>query len=235
MSARARLAEQRGVTLVELLVTVALGMIVIMAVLTVTEVAMRSSAKTSTRVAADQRARPVMQRLVDQLHSTCIGPEAGPILAGSTSSSLSFLHQTGSAVTPTPNKVVVSLGSGTLDEAVYPSTGGAAPNWTFSTTPSSSRQLLTGVGPAALGEPPSNAPLFRYYSYNGGVINPTPLPTPLSAADAILAVQVEVAFSVSPLGNPVQDSKAPVTISDSVLVRFSPASEDPTKVNGPCV
>lgn len=230
-----RLGDQRGVTLVELLVTVALGMIVIMAVLTVTEVAMRSSAKTSTRVAADQRARPVMQRLVDQLHSTCIGPEAGPILAGSTETALSFLHQTGSAVTPTPNKVVVSLASGALNEDVYPATGGAAPNWTFSSTATSSRQLLTGVGPAALGDPPSDAPLFQYYAYNGGSVNPTPLPTPLSAADAVLAVQVEVAFSVSPLGNPVQDAKAPVTVTDSVLVRFSPASEDPTKVNGPCV
>jgi ABC-type Fe3+-hydroxamate transport system substrate-binding protein len=232
---RARLGDERGVTMVELLVTTALGMIVILGVLAVTEVAMRSSAKTATRVAADQRARPVLERLVDQLHSTCIGPEAGPLLAGSTESSLSFLHQTGSTVTPLPDKVVVSLSGSTLTETVYPSTGGQAPNWTFAGTPSSSRVLMTGVGPAQIGDPPIDAPLFRYFKYDGGVVDPNSLPTPLSAANSAIAVRVDVAFSVAPLSDPTRDDKAPVTVSDSVLVRFSPASEDPTKVNGPCV
>jgi hypothetical protein len=232
---RARLGDERGVTMVELLVTTALGMIVILGVLAVTEVAMRSSAKTATRVAADQRARPVLERLIDQLHSTCIGPEAGPLLAGSTESSLSFLHQTGSTVTPLPDKIVVSLSGDTLTEAVYPSTGGQAPNWTFAGTPSSSRVLMTGVGPAQTGDPPIDAPLFRYFKYDGGVVDPNSLPTPLSAENSAIAVRVDVAFSVAPLSNPTRDDKAPVTVSDSVLVRFSPASEDPTKVNGPCV
>lgn len=230
-----RTTGERGFTLIELVVSMGLGMIVIMAVLMVSEVAMRSSAQTATRVAADQRARPVLERLIDQLHSTCIGPEAGPLLAGSTENSLAFLHQTGSSVTPTPNKVVVSLSNGTLTEAVYPSTGGQAPNWTFSGTPSSSRVLLTDVGPGQTGSPPADAPLFRYFKYDGGVVDPNSLPTPLSASDAVLAVRVDVAFAVSPLSNPTRDDLADVTVTDSVLVRFSPASEDPTKVNGPCV
>lgn len=238
MSARRASQREGGFTLVELVVSIGLGMIVIMSVMALTEVAMRSSARTATRVAADQRARPVMQRLVDELHSTCIGPEAGPILAGSTANAISFLHQTGSSVTPAPDKRVVGLASGSLTESVYPSTGGAAPAWTFAATPSSVRELLTGVGPASLGEPASNAPLFQYFAYDEGTVDPVPLPTPvggLSAADAALAVQVSIAFAVSPLSNPVNDSKAALTVTDSVLVRFSPASEDPTKVNGPCV
>jgi hypothetical protein len=235
VTGRRRIRGEGGFTLVELVVSLSLGMIVILGVLAVTEVAMRSSARTATRVAAEQRARPVLERLIDQLHSTCIGPEAGPLLAGSTESSLSFLHQTGSTVTPLPNKVVVSLVGDTLSESVYPSTGGQAPNWTFAGTPSTTRVLLTGVGPAQTGEPPVDAPLFRYFKYDGGVVDPNSLQTPLSAADSALAVRVDVAFSVSPLSNPARDAKAPITISDSVLVRFSPASEDPTKVNGPCV
>jgi hypothetical protein len=235
VTGRRRIRGEGGFTLVELVVSLSLGMIVILGVLAVTEVAMRSSARTATRVAAEQRARPVLERLIDQLHSTCIGPEAGPLLAGSTESSLSFLHQTGSTVTPLPNKVVVSLVGDTLSESVYPSTGGQAPNWTFAGTPSTTRVLLTGVGPAQTGEPPVDAPLFRYFKYDGGVVDPNSLQTPLSAADSALAVRVDVAFSVSPLSNPTRDAKAPITISDSVLVRFSPASEDPTKVNGPCV
>jgi type II secretory pathway pseudopilin PulG len=235
MRPRRSIANDRGFTLIELVVSVSLGMIVIMAVLMVTEVAMRSSAQTATRVAANQRARPVMERLVDQLHSTCIGPEAGPLLAGSTESSLSFLHQTGSSVTPAPDKIVVSLAGDSLVESVYPSTGGEAPNWTFAATPATTRVLLTDVGAGQTGDPPADAPLFRYFKYDGGVVDPNSLYTPLSASDALLAVRVDVAFSVSPLSNPTRDQLADVTVTDSVLVRFSPASEDPTKVNGPCV
>jgi type II secretory pathway pseudopilin PulG len=235
MSDRRSPRGEHGFTLVELVVSLALGMIVILGVLTVTEVVMRSSARTATRVAAEQRARPVLERLIDQLHSTCIGPEAGPLLAGSTESSLSFLHQTGSSVTPLPDKVVVSLSGNTLSQSVFPSTGGEAPNWTFAGTPSSTRVLLTGVGPAQTGDPPIDAPLFRYFKYDGGVVDPNSLQTPLDAASSALAVRVDVAFSVAPLSNPTNDARAPITVSDSVLVRFSPASEDPTKVNGPCV
>ena len=235
MTSRRSPRGEHGFTLVELVVSLALGMIVILGILAVTEVAMRSSARTATRVAAEQRARPVLERLIDQLHSTCIGPEAGPLLAGSTESSLSFLHQTGSSVTPLPDKVVVSLSGNTLSQSVFPSTGGEAPNWTFAGTPSSTRVLLTGVGPAQTGDPPIDAPLFRYFKYDGGVVDPNSLPTPLDAASSALAVRVDVAFSVAPLSNPTNDARAPITVSDSVLVRFSPASEDPTKVNGPCV
>ncbi len=235
MSRERSIASERGITMVEMMVSVALGMIVILGIFALTEVAIRSSARTAARVDADQRARPVLQRLVDELHSTCIGPEAGPILAGSDENEIIFLHQTGSAVGPTPDRRVVTLTGSTLSESVYPSTGGEAPNWTFSPTPSSTRQLLTDVGPAALGDPPVLVPTFQYYAYDGGAVDPEPLDVPLTAERAPLTVQVTVAFSVAPRSTPVPDDLAAVSVADSILVRFSPASEDPTKVNGPCV
>ena len=60
----------------------------------------------------------------------------------------------------------------------------------FATTPTETRQLLTDVGPGTAGDPPTVVPIFRYYSYLDGELDPTPLPTPLSAADAELTVQV---------------------------------------------
>jgi prepilin-type N-terminal cleavage/methylation domain-containing protein len=225
--------SERGLTLIELVVSMAIGTVVILAIFSLTEVSMRSSAKTAARVDADQRGRPVMQRLIDQLHSTCMGPDAGPILAGSSDTQLTFLHGTGSSVGPTPNKHVVTLTGNTLSETIYGYSSGQAPNWVFTTNPISTKQLLSGVGPGTING--STVPLFRYYSYVDGTIDPTPLPTPLSAQNAALTVQVAVAFSSSPADTPVPDPKAAVTIADSALVRFSPASEDPTKVNGPCV
>ena len=224
--------SERGVTLVELVVTIAIGMVVFLAVLALTEVAMRSSAQVEARVAADQRARPVMQRLMDELHSTCLGPDAGPILAGSNDNELIFLHGTGSGVGPVPDKRIVFLAGSTLSESVFPATGGAAPDWEFGLA-SSTRQLLTGVGGATVNGAP--VPLFRYYDYTDGALSPTPLDPPLSEEEAKLTVQVTVSFSVAPTSTPVPDAQAAATLVDSALVRFSPASEDPTKVNGPCV
>ena len=238
MSGRRSPRGEHGFTLVELVVSLALGMIVILGILTVTEVVMRSSARTATRVDANQRARPVLERLIDELHSTCIGPEAGPMLAGSTESSLGFLHQTGQQRDPAARQASWSrCRAARCRDRSIPSTGGEAPNWTFAGTPSSTRVLLTGVGPAQTGDPPIDVPLFRYFNVRRRGRRPRPrCQTPLDAATlGARRCRSTVAFSVAPLSNPTNDARAPITVSDSVLVRFSPASEDPTKVNGPCV
>lgn len=217
-------------TLVELLVTMTVGMVVILGVFAVTEMVQRHGARTAARVDANQRARPVMARLMDELHSTCLGPNAGPILAGSTDSELIFLHGTGGGVGPTPDKRVVTMSGDTLAESVYaPVAGSVAPNWAFETTPRETRQLITGVGPSG------SDPVFTYYSYEDGAIDPIPLATPLSATEAQLTVQVRVSFTTAPTSPPENDPNSELTLTDSALVRFSPASEDPTKVNGPCV
>jgi type II secretory pathway pseudopilin PulG len=225
--------SERGFTLVELIVSLAIGMTIVLGVLALVDVSMSNSARVAARVDANQRARPVLQRLIDELHSACLGPDSSPVLVGSGSNTIGFLHRTGSAVSPIPDKRVVTLAGETLSESVYPVTGGTAPNWTFASTPSSTRQLLTGVGPASAGDPPSNVPLFQYFADQGGQLG-TPLPTPLSATDAGRAVHVTISFSVAPRTNPTRDEGAPISVSDSVYLRFSPFSEDPTKVNGPC-
>ena len=231
---RLSLREERGVTLVELLVTMVSGMIVLLAIFAVTDISSRSSAKVASRVDANQRARPVLQRLIDQLHSTCLGPNVTPVQAGSGDDTIAFLHQTGAAVAPTPVKRVVTLSGGTLSETLYAATGGSSPSWTFSSTPSATTQLLTKVGPATVGDPAANVPLFQYYTYVNGQVSTTPLPTPLSATDAARTVGVTVSFSVSPRATPVYDPKAAVAVTDTAYLRFSPPSEDTAKVNVPC-
>jgi hypothetical protein len=148
-------------------------------------------------------------------------------------STLIFLTQTGVAVSPIPDKHVVSLSGGTLTDRVYAGTGGTAPDWTFASTPSV-RQLATGVGQAMIGDPPTPVPLFQYYAYQGAQLSATPLPTPLSDADAARTVAVAVSFSIAPGSNPARDDNAPATVTDKVVMRLSPASEAATEVNPPC-
>ena len=79
-------------------------------------------------------------------------------------------------------------------------------------------------------------PLFRYYAYDGGAVSTTPLPTPLSAENAALVVQVDVAFAVSPgRRSGERGEHAPITLADSATLRLEPASEDSAEVNLPCV
>jgi prepilin-type N-terminal cleavage/methylation domain-containing protein len=227
--------DERGFTLVELMVTIFIATIVFGAVLTMIEVSTRNQARVTARVDANQRARPVMTRLIDRLHSACVAPGIAPVLAGSTSSSMSFLSKSGSAVSPTPDLYTVTLSGTTLSESRYLATGGSAPSWTFSSTPTSTRQLIAGVGTGAIGSPPAAVPLFRYYKFIGGQVSTTPLPTPLSATDASRTVQVDVAFSTNPAQNGSRDANAAVTLADSATLRLEPASEDSSELNLPCV
>jgi Tfp pilus assembly protein PilW len=229
MSGPSPIQDQRGVTMVEMLVGMLIGIIVLGGVVALVTTTARSSGRVSERVAVDQVARPMMLRIMDELHSTCISPGIAPILAGSTDSSISFIHQTGSAVSPVPVKRTIALSSGKLTDTVYSSTGGSAGTWTFSTTPSSTYRLLDRV--AIIG----STPIFSYYAYVSGVISTTPLATPLSAADSARTVQVNVSFQVSPAASATStETGTPVQLTNSALLRFSPSNEDTAQAGLPC-
>lgn len=225
--------DERGFTIIELMITTAVGIGLMLSVFTVIDISMNNSASVAARVDANQRARPVMQRLMDELHSACLAANSAPILAGSTENSISFQHQTGAAVSPVPEKHVVTLTGDILSQNEYPRNGGAAPDWTFSGTASSTRQLLAGVRQAEL-DPGGIVPVFRYYGDSGGTVSTTPLPVPLIETDAKQVVQVTVAFAVEADSAAMGEDDEVVSLTDSAVFRFSPFSEDPTKVNGPC-
>ncbi len=236
------MTSEDGFSLIELLVAMSAGVIVALGAFTLVDAAGRQSNKQVTRVDANQRARPVLQNLMDDLHNTCIGPNVVPVSPGSTDSSLAFTMPTPatqSGVTPTAEEHVVSLSSGVLTETTYPATNTTAP-WTFSATPNGPapgpppgpRTLMTGVGQAAIGG--TTVPVFQYFAYNGAQISTTPLPTPLSATNAALTAQVTVAFSVSPNRTTVPDPNSAIPITDTAILRLSPAAEDPSKANPPC-
>lgn len=229
MTGRRSLADERGVTIVELLVSMLIGLTVLGGIVTLVTVTARSSGRISERVAADQIARPMMTRIMNELHSTCVSPGLAPILAGSDGSAVSFIHGTGSAVAVTPAKRTIELNGDVLTDSTYARTGGVAPNWTFASSPSQTYRLLENVGTI------DSTPIFRYYAYENGVIATDPLPTPLSDDDAARTVEVAVAISVSPSKSGTSGEEgAPVQLSDSAFVRFSPSNEDTEEAGLPC-
>jgi Tfp pilus assembly protein PilV len=225
--------DESGFTLIELLVSMVAGLAVLSAVVMMTTVATHDQDRIARRVEANQRARPVMASIINELHSACVAPRITPVLGDgtanvSTGTRISFLSASGSAVTPTPDEHVITLSGTTLSESVYPATGGAAPSWTFSGTPSSTRQLLTDVS-APGGE------MFDYFDFQGGQLSTVPLPTPLSATSAGRTAYVTVSLTASPTNGVSRlDANSPITFTDSADLRLESASQVPTQDNMPC-
>lgn len=227
--------REDGLTLIELSVAATIGIIVSLALFTFLDNTSRSSIRTAARVDAAKLARPAMAAIIDRLHSTCVAPGVAPVLPESSDTSISFVNQTGSAVTPVPVKRTITYASGALTESVYPVSSGTAPTWTFSNTPTSTRQLVKPVVLASLGTPAVTVPVFRYYAFDtSGQISATPLPVPLNEADAAQTVQVTVSFAVPPRTGAAADPEGVASFSDTVLFRFTPPGESASTENLPC-
>lgn len=233
------MSDEQGYTLIELLVGAMLSLVTLGAIFTVVQVAVGNQDMTAERVAANQRGRPAMTRIIDRLHAACASAGLAPVQVGSDDDSMILLSKAGSAAVPTPDRYVIGLSGESLAEAVYPATGGEAPDWTFATTPSATFQMIDRVSPAEVGDPPVEVPLFRYYAYedanDDGEVETVLLDAPLDEAEAARAVQVDVAFTVPPPGGTTQDPNGAIALTDSATLRIEPASEDSAQVNLPCV
>jgi prepilin-type N-terminal cleavage/methylation domain-containing protein len=228
MSRFREIGDESGMTLVELLVAMTAGAVVMGGVIAAMLVTMRETNRVASHVDANQRARLTMTKIVNQLHSACVAPQIAPLQEDSSATTLSFLHQSGSAVAPTPVLSKISLSGTTLSQADYPVTGGAAPKWTFSSTPSSTVQLMTGISTIS-----ASVPIFSYFAYSNGAISSTSLATPLNT-NAASAVQVNIAFDAAPEKAVSGDTNAETAIKNAVLLRLTPPAYGSTTANLPC-
>lgn len=224
----AALRGEAGFTLVEVLVATVTSMVVALALFAIIEFSFRQTAGVSERVHANQRGRLAMEYVTNELHSSCVAVSAVPVLAQSTGSALYLLSEQGSGAffsSMTEHKLYLS--GTTLYDAKYASTGGVAPHWTFSSTPSSIRTVLTAVSQSG------TTPVFRYYKYEGSTLPETELGTPLSTENAKLTAAVKIAFTVASETKETNITIGKsVELANTVLLRFDPAST--TSQNTPC-
>lgn len=227
MTRRRLVRDERGATLIELMVGLASGMVVLFALTMLITVTMKSSARVSARVDATRNARLAVTKVTEQLRSSCVAPRIAPVWSGSTGNSLIFIHQRGSAVVLDPVKTKIELSGGTLTQYDYAKVGGSMPEWLFASTATSQRQLATGISPIA----PSNS-IFTYLGYSGKAINLALPASPLSSTDAARTVAVRVAFTAAPGTSAVADAGAAAQVRDTALLRltslaFSKESDEP--------
>jgi prepilin-type N-terminal cleavage/methylation domain-containing protein len=245
--------EEHGFTLIEMLVSVLIGTIVTGAAFSFLIFTTEDVSHITARVGVDQTGRLAMQKIVSELHSSCVAPNAVPVLEGSNANVLIFVSQSGEEsafATVEKHKIIYKAGSGTtegtLTEESFKSTGGAAPSYTWSAIPATTR-LLTGVRQTEYAG--KATPIFQYYRYyhegdtppSGhvtppyGEINNTPTAA-ATTKEAEDITKVTVSFTLAPEGKESIsfNHDRPVALEDSATFRLAPSSEASSNPNLPC-
>jgi prepilin-type N-terminal cleavage/methylation domain-containing protein len=238
MTARRLRSDESGFSLVELLMAMALGSIVLGALMMVFMNGVTGVVRVSDRVDALQRGRVTMDRVVTLLNSeTCAlidaSPSALPPIRDGQDNQVAFFASLGVVDSdPTIYRLRYDAASKALWEDRY------APNRTtgvlrypsYPATPDATTLIGTNILPTTAG-----APLFRYYQFvtdegpTLGMINDTPLATPLSAASQLAAVRVTVSFVTQPEHTTASTTDLRATSLDGVATVGSASAGEPVK------
>lgn len=188
----ARLHEERGVTLVELLVSMTAGVIVVGGLIVILAVSLHQNARITDSVQADRLGRTALNQALAELHSGCTGfgstaiqaPSTTPTspLAATGATNLWFLTAYGSASSGeaaiksvTEHDLVWTSTStsntgaalGKLTDYSWKSTGGEPPNsaWTFNNvlSPATAEHAHVLASNVVPAEPST---IFSYYKYD---------------------------------------------------------------------
>lgn len=217
--------EERGVTLIELVVGMFAGLVVMAALITLIMLTLGTTSRVSARVHATQEARLTLNKVIDQLHSACIAPKIPPIRENSSASELRFVHATGSDVSPTPTETRITYAEGKLTQRDYAWVKGVAPLWEFQTAPN--RTVLLNDGISQIG----SKPVFTYYRSSGGT--PAQLEAPLTGAEPNETIHVTVAFSATP-NDDNGEAATPARIQGSATLRLTAILYSTTAPSYPC-
>lgn len=215
---------QRGFTLVELMIGMSIGMLVILAGITILDSTLRISRTTQGRVDSAQRARTAMEVVTRDLRSQVCMSATAPAITTGTATNVVYYANLG-VVDSNPERHEISLENGDIVMRRYVGTG-TPPSMTFSGTPTSTRTLLENV--ATFG----GTPFLRYYAWQNGnpVLPTTLLAAPLSAANLGKPVKIAITFRTYPARDFRNNAAGSTDMQDAVFVR---AADPVDTTNGP--
>ncbi len=232
----ARLRDERGFTLVEVMIAMAIGLVVSTAALAALIVSVHLSSNYTDRVEANQTGRLAMEKITQALNSSCVTTNQAPVLAGSTPTKLMFYSTIYDVPGTVPDEFTISLPVSQPNQAaaftmIDQPLSGTAPNWVPS-GPSSSFPLAQWAAQSP------GTPVFQYFGYaSNGTISTTAFPLTngvLSTTQAAATAEVAINYQVWPSDNWSANSR-PVDFSDEVTFRLTPPSSSAGAANLPCM
>ncbi len=214
----ARLRGEEGFSLIELLVSMIVGIVVIFGIIQVLDTSFALSRRTQQRIDATQRGRLALDLITRDLRAqTCLSSTEPAMVSASDTDIVYYINLAGAGVTPEKHEIVLAGGDLTLKRWVgTPAAAGSVPSVTFPVAPTSTKTLLENVQQVA------GVPMLRYYAWTAGA-TPTPstlLATPLSATNLPLQVKIAISFTVLP-DRAFNTSKPTATFEDSVFMRLA--------------
>ena len=97
-----RRSDERGMTLVELLVATSAGMTLFLGLTMMVMGSMHQTTRVTNRVHSTAKARTALHKITSELHSSCVARYLTPIQEGATGSELRFVRAYSAEVAPNP-------------------------------------------------------------------------------------------------------------------------------------
>ncbi|WP_272472928.1 PilW family protein [Baekduia alba] len=240
-----RLRRDDGFTLIELLAAMAIGGVVLTALMGVFINGTKATTKIQNRVDNTERARYALDRIVRLLDAQVCTQvvkttdvTTAPVFANSDQNSVTFYADLdGASGSPEKYKITFLPKSGstpgrfTVDTYAYNST---ADGWTTQVGPTAT--LVSDVIPAKDPNTGVDLPVFTYYPYVASATDPAqvggvstnPAGTPLSTSVAPTVVKVGVEFTTISSTSHVDDNSRAVVSGSGTLSTFDADPTAPT-------
>lgn len=187
-----RLRDERGLTLVELMVSTLVGTLVLLAAYALLDSTISSTARTTDRTHALQEARLALELMTRQLRSQVCPEPGGESVAAGGDRSVTFYADLGTNRIPDRHRVTLDPTTRTIVQEVWKPTTPVGPPWSYPASPTSTTQLAEEV------EPLEDVPVFRYYAFTDSEpYEPTvllPADPALSDTDRARVVRIAIAF-----------------------------------------
>jgi len=167
-----RPSDERGFTLIEVLVAMISGMVVILALVAVLAVATRQETHLTNVAQATQLGRLAMTKVSNELHSACIAPGFTPIQANSTGAEIRFVNSYGkeaviSKTEVNEHRIVWNKEAETLTDFTYPASKEEVwPTFKYSGTANPTNGVLIANHVTQMESEGNKLPIFQYYSYD---------------------------------------------------------------------
>lgn len=180
------LGDEDGFTLIELLVSMLIGLVVSLAAFSILEFTTSDVSRITERAHVDQTGRVALEKIMLQLHSTCVAVTVNPVQSKSNETDIKFISETSSLNTHSEpvsalstvrmHEITFSSAKSTLVERSWPSTSASvSPSYKFNEAEAKTkgelteRTLLTKVRQTEvfneITKVTEQVPIFRYYRY----------------------------------------------------------------------